>query len=121
MTPSTESDAVLLAHMADCLARISDYTGGIRQRFDASSLVQDAVVRNLQMLTESSQRLSDAVKSTEPGQPWRELSGFRNIVVHAYLSLDLSIVWSIIENDLPGLRDAVQRMIAQSTSDGPPA
>ena len=66
MTPGPEADRVLLAHMRDCLDRIREYTNGERVRFDASSLVQDAVIRNLQTLTESSQRLSDELKPTEP-------------------------------------------------------
>ena len=117
MKPDVGSDALLLAHMAECLTRIADYTGGDRARFDASPMVRDAVVRNLQTLVESSQRLSDAAKATEPGVPWRELAGFRNIVVHAYLSLDMNVVWSIVEQDLPPLEVAVKRMIARS----PPA
>jgi uncharacterized protein with HEPN domain len=111
--PGPEADAVLLAHMADCIARIASYTGGERARFDASTLVQDAVIRNLQTLAESSQRLSEAAKAAEPGMPWRELAGFRNIVVHAYLALDLAVVWSIVEQDLPELEAAIRRMRAR--------
>jgi uncharacterized protein with HEPN domain len=77
-----DSDRVLLAHMRDCLDRILEYTQAERARFDASRLVQDAVVRNLQTLTESSQRLSIEIKGTEPQIPWRELAGFRNVIVH---------------------------------------
>ncbi len=110
MTPSQDTDAILLAHMRECIARITEYTGGDAQRFETSPLVQDAVIRNLQTLTESSQRLSDAIKATEPDIRWRDLSGFRNIVVHGYLGLDLTIVWAIVERDLPGLLAAVERM-----------
>ena len=44
--------------------------------------MQDAVIRNLQILAESSQRLSSDIKGTEPQIPWRELAGFRNVIVH---------------------------------------
>ncbi|MBL8324245.1 MAG: DUF86 domain-containing protein [Rubrivivax sp.] len=54
--------------------------------------MQDAVIRNLQMLTESSQRLSSEIKATESQIPWRELSGFRNVIVHGYLGVDLGSV-----------------------------
>ncbi len=82
MNTSPEADRVLLMHMAECLARVREHTAGERGRFESSRLVQDAVIRNLQTLTESSQRLSEAAKATEPGIPWRELSGFRNVIVH---------------------------------------
>lgn len=96
--------------MRECLERIAEYTGGERSRFDGSRLVQDAVVRNLQTLAESSQRLSEGSKSTEPQIPWRELAGFRNVIVHGYLGIDLGAVWLVIEQDLPALADAVERM-----------
>lgn len=85
MTPGPATDPVLLAHMRECIERIREYTQGERSRFETSRLVQDAVIRNLQTLTESSQRLSDDIKATEPQVPWRELGGFRNVIVHGYL------------------------------------
>ena len=101
---------MLLAHMRDCLDRIREYTDGERARFDTSRLVQDAVIRNLQTLAESSQRLSTEIKATEARIPWRELSGFRSVIVHGYLGVDLGAVWLVVEQDLPALSDAVSRM-----------
>lgn len=112
MNPGPEADRVLLAPMRDCLGRISEYTHFERSRFDASRLVQDAVIRNLQTLAESSQRLSSEIKGTEPQIPWRELAGFRNVIVHGYLGVDLGAVWLVIEEDLPTLTEAVNRMAA---------
>jgi uncharacterized protein with HEPN domain len=111
VTPGLEADRVLLAHMRDCLDRILEYTNAERARFDASRLVQDAVIRNLQTLAESSQRLSTEIKGTEPQIPWRELSGFRNVIVHGYLGVDLGAVWLVVEQDLPALSKAVNRMV----------
>jgi len=70
----------------------------------------------LQTLTESSQRLSSEIKATEPQIPWRELSGFRNVIVHGYLGVDLGAVWLVIEKDLPDLTAAVHRMIGRAGS-----
>jgi uncharacterized protein with HEPN domain len=70
-------------------------------------------MRNLQILTESSQRLSSEIKATEPQIPWRELAGFRNVIVHGYLGVDLGAVWLVVEQDLPALTEAVNRMTAR--------
>ena len=118
MKPGPEADRVLLAHMRDCLSRILEYTNAERSRFDTSRLVQDAVVRNLQTLAESSQRLSSEIKGTEPQIPWRDLAGFRNVIVHGYLGVDLGAVWLVVEQDLPALTDAVNRMAAQLDPNG---
>ena len=118
MKPAPHADRVLLAHMRECLQRIAEYTGNERGRFENSKLVQDAVIRNLQTLTESSQRLSDDSKATEPTMPWRELAGFRNVIVHGYLGIDLPAVWLVIERELPALSQAVDRMIARVADAG---
>ena len=110
MKPSLEADKVYLVHMLECAGRIDEYVGGDEARFRASRLVQDAVVRNLQTLAESSQRLTDAIKASEPDVPWRAISGFRNILVHDYLAIDVDAVWLVVDQELPRLHAALQRM-----------
>jgi len=92
------------------LARIHEYTGAERARFDSSRLVQVAVIRNLQTLDESSQRLSSEIKASELHIPWRDLGGFRNVIVHGYLGIDLQAIWLVVAQDLPALAEAVHRM-----------
>jgi len=70
-------------------------------------MLQDAVIRNLQVMAESCQRLSDETKSRRPEIDWRKISGFRNVVVHDYLGIELDRVWQILVKDLPGLKAAV--------------
>jgi uncharacterized protein with HEPN domain len=45
--------------------------------------------------------------------PWRELAGFRNVIVHGYLGIDLAAIWLVVDQDLPPLAAAVDRMIAR--------
>jgi uncharacterized protein with HEPN domain len=56
------------------------------------------------------QRLSSEIQGTEPLIPWRELAGFRNVIVHGYLGVDLGAIWLVVEQDLPALTKAVKRM-----------
>jgi len=80
---SAKDDRLYLVHMRDCLRRVETYVQGGRVEFGDSTLIQDAVLRNLQTLAESSQRVSDARKAAHPEVAWRALAGFRNILVHA--------------------------------------
>ena len=100
MTPGMQSDRLLLEHIGECIERIREYTGGERATFHTSKMVQDAVLRNLQTLAESTQRLSPAIKSTEQGVPWRAIAGFRNVLAHDYFHVDLDVVWTVVERDL---------------------
>lgn len=111
MKPSAHADLVLLAHMLECIARIREYAGGQRDTFFGSRMVQDAVMRNLQTMAESSQRLSAESKAFEPAVPWIKIAGMRNILVHQYLGgIDLETVWSVIERDLDPLAQALERI-----------
>lgn len=57
--------------------------------------------------------MSNEIKGTEPQIPWRELAGFRNVIVHGYLGVDLGAVWLVVEQDLPALNEALNRMATQ--------
>lgn len=106
-----KDDRVYLEHILDCIRRIEEYTESDKNRFLESTLVQDAVTRNLQTMAESTQRLSDALKSSHPAVDWRAISGFRNILVHDYLGLDLERIWGIVERRLPLLKAEIERML----------
>ena len=113
MNPSPETDRLHLLHMLECIQLIGKYTQHDRDTFVGSRMVQDATFRNLQTMAESSQRLSDGLKATEPDISWRQIAGFRNVLVHGYLGgIGLPGVWEIIVRDLPPLKDALQRMLA---------
>lgn len=104
----SERDLVYVEHMLECIERIERYSDRNRLRFMESEIVQDAVVRNLQVLAESSQRLSAQAKGKQPAIDWRAVAGFRNILVHDYLGLDLDTIWPVIEQDLPTLKAALK-------------
>jgi uncharacterized protein with HEPN domain len=99
-----KDDLFYIDYILECITRIERYTRAGRQSFFSESMIADAVVRNLHTLAESSQRISDRVKQTTPEIDWRGLAGFRNVVVHDYLGLELGTIWDIVAIDLPALR-----------------
>jgi len=101
-------DAVYVKHILECIRRVEENTSGGRDAFMRSHTLQDAVLRNLQTMAESTQHLSDAFLAARPSVDWRAISGFRNVLVHNYLGIDLEQVWKIIHNDVPSLKAALQ-------------
>jgi len=107
-----KDDRLYLIHISECIERIESYiTEKGKQQFLDSSLIQDAIIRNLQVLSESTQRLSDAAKESMSEVDWFKIAGFRNVLVHDYLGVDIGRVWNILEKDLPVLKKAVQKML----------
>ena len=103
-----------LIHIDECIRRIQEYVVGGEQDFMESTLIQDAVIRNLQTLSESTQRLSDDLKSQHPEVDWRGISGFRNVLVHDYLGVDIEYVWQVVEVHLPVLDRQIRAMLSES-------
>ena len=59
--------------------------------------------------------MTDKIKAGEPDVPWRAIAGFRNILVHDYLAIDVDAVWLVVDQELPRLRVAPQRMEKRSS------
>jgi len=76
------------------------------------------MIRNLQVLAESTMRISDETKVRWPGVAWREFAGFRNVVVHDYLGLDVERIWNIVSVNLPALTPQME-MIRQNLNSEP--
>ncbi len=106
-----KDDAVYLRHVLEAIRRIEENASGGRESFMASHTLQDAVLRNLQTMAEATQRLSASAKELQPAVDWRALSGFRNVLVHNYLGIDLEQVWLAVEHDLPGLKIAAEELL----------
>ena len=106
---SLDKDEVYLQHILECINKINQYTDNDRERFMSDDLIQDGVLRRLQTMSESTQRLSEDLKQTRTDVDWRALSGFRNVLVHDYLNgIDLNRIWDIVDNYLPELKKAVE-------------
>lgn len=102
-----KADRIFVDHILESIRRIEGNVAGGRDAFMASTTLQDAVLRNLQTMTEATQRLSQELKHAHPEIPWSRMAGFRNVLVHDYLGIDLRIVWSITQHEVPELKRAL--------------
>lgn len=96
----------------ECVRRIERYCHDGEEVFRESELIQDAVLRNLQTLAESTQRVSNHLKDVHPEVDWRAIAGFRNVLVHDYMGINLARIWEIVSVHLPVLAlqiDAIRR------------
>lgn len=95
----------------ECIDDIHSFTSEEEESFRHDKKTQFAVIRALQILAESTQRLSPTLKAAYPEVDWRSIAGFRNVLVHDYFGLNPARIWEIVETDLPILEDAIIRMI----------
>lgn len=102
---------VYLAHILECIQKIERFTVGGKERFLADEMIQDAVLRNFEVIGEAAKRLDDAFRAANPEIPWRALAGLRDVLIHQYEGVDLERVWAIVEGDLPGLKQAIVALL----------
>lgn len=69
---------------------------------------QDAVIRNFEIIGEAAKNITDDFKEKHPDIPWKDLAGIRDKLIHHYFGVNLEIVWTIIEEDLPNLKKELQ-------------
>lgn len=89
---------------------IASFTSEGRAAFMADRKTQSAVIRQLEVIGEAVKNLSPELTQSETGVPWRQIAGARDRRIHAYFSVDLDAVWSMVERDLPTLRVNFERI-----------
>lgn len=93
------------------LDRIDRYTQGLSfEAFSADDMRVDAVVRNLETLGEAVKHLPDDIRALAPETPWTQIAGLRDVLAHAYFTVNLTLIWDIVAHEAPALRPVVKRL-----------
>jgi uncharacterized protein with HEPN domain len=106
---SRRDAALFLSDMQTAIQRIAEYVAPHDlASFAASALVQDAVIRNLEILGEAARNIPDDLREEHPEIPWRRMIGLRNIVAHQYFGIDETVIWKIATEDVPSVEGGIR-------------
>ena len=106
-----KDNKLYLIHILECISRIAQYTSEGKDTFLRDTRTQDAVLRNLQIMSESTQRLSSELKTAHPEVAWNRIAGFRNVLVHSYLGINMARVWEIVQNGVAGWKHQIEAVL----------
>jgi uncharacterized protein with HEPN domain len=106
-------DRARLLDISDAIEKIERYSGISEDAFAQDELIQTWMVYHLQIIGEAVTQLSQEFRAQHPEVPWRAIAAMRHALVHAYFRVDLDEVWSVVRNDLPGLRVRVQELLGR--------
>ena len=112
-----KSDLPYLKHIIESISAIESYVRGGRDVFMKERLIQDAVIRNLEIIGEAARQLSPAVRNLS-SVDWGKIIAFRNRLIHGYWSVDLLLVWDVVVNHLPRLKTEVARLLIDPSEPG---
>lgn len=111
----TKDDLVYLQHILDSIKWIESYVSDISQeQFLVDHLVQDAVIRQIEIIGEASKKLSNSLKQKYPNTPWKDIAGMRDKLIHGYFGVDIEAVWVTVENDIPVLKEQIINILDKS-------
>ena len=107
-------DLVYLGDILDAIRRIEDYTAGIKKKeFMEHLMMQDAVMRQIEIIGEASNSVSDDFQEKHPELPWFQMRGIRNKIIHDYRGINLQVIWDTVKNDLPALKKQVEGILGE--------
>ncbi len=111
-----KDDTIYLRHILDAIKQIEAYVAGMDQGgFLDSRLVQDAVIRQFEIIGEATKNLSPDIRERFPDIPWKDMAGMRDKLIHQYFGVDIAAIWATITQDLPSLKREINGILATNS------
>jgi len=106
------NDRTYLAHIQEAIESIEDYLEDTSyEQFTSSKMMIDAVVRELEIIGEASNNLSDESRRQHTDVLWRRMKDMRNFLIHEYFGVNTKVVWDTCKDDLPKLKAFIQKIL----------
>ena len=105
---------VFLRHIIESVCRIQEFTIGIsKEKFMKDIKLQDAVLRRIEIIGEAAKNIPLDFREKHANIPWNEMARTRDKLIHGYFGVDLELTWNIIKEDLPDLKEKIEKILKQ--------
>ncbi len=107
-------DTARLGHILDAISRIESYVDGVdKAAFLSNAMMQDAIMRQIEIIGEASRHISEQMQEDHPEAPWFEMRAIRNKIAHDYMEINTDIIWDTVHNDLPALKSVIENLLGE--------
>jgi len=111
-----DKNIVYLRHILLATGKINEYVNrGGRKLFDKDTAIQDALIKQIEIIGEATRKISEGFKKDYPGVPWKKMVGMRDKLVHDYMGVDLEAVWKTAAEDIPELKKLIEEVLENLT------
>ena len=113
----TRDPRLYLDEILESITQIETYTAGLTaEQYQGNQLVQDAVVRRLEIIGEAVKHLPAEIKEQHSEVPWKRIAGTRDVLIHEYFGVDVDLTWAVVKDSLPILRSQVTAILADMSA-----
>ena len=110
----SDGDRARLLHIQEAIQHIHSFASGkVKNDIYNDLMFRFAIERQLEIIGEAANHLSNDLKITRPEIEWRKIVAFRNFVAHEYFGIDLELVWDIVVNKIPPLENTVSQLLSE--------
>jgi len=108
-----KGEEIYLEHMRDALIRIIEYTRRTKGDFLSDHMVQDATIRQYEILGEAAKRVSEKTRQSHPSIPWRKIAGMRDKSIHDYMGVNIVLYWETARTQVPSVLRGINAILAK--------
>jgi|SRR3989339_481202 len=101
---------VYIRHILDAADKIASYIANGKAEYNAKTYLQDAVIRQLEIIGEASKHIEEAFRAKHPSVPWKRMTGLRDVLIHDYMGVDPEIVWNVAHDILPEIQKEIRKI-----------
>lgn len=107
-----KDSVIYIKHIEECIAKIIDYTKDVNEEtFIKNTLIQDAVIRNFEVIGEATKQLSLEFRAKYNHIEWKKIAGMRDKLIHDYIGVDLWAVWGVVEKVIPEFQKQIAEIL----------
>jgi uncharacterized protein with HEPN domain len=110
-----KNDLIFVGHIFDNINEIEKSFSDINKKvFLKNKLLQDATIRRIEIIGESSKNISINLKNKYDKIPWKIMAGIRDVIVHSYFDVDLDKIWNIVKKEFPKLKKEIEKILKEN-------